>query len=68
MTSRGLGVAQRFTAAIQDYLNDRLQPLRDKFFGMFKGADGGLALHGGKVFQEIVQSLPALEVIQKRLG
>src|SRR5437868_3076246 len=34
---------------------------------MFKGVDGGLALDGRKVFKELVQSLSALEVIQKRL-
>src|SRR5579863_7989283 len=34
---------------------------------MFKRADGSFALDGGKIFKELVQSLPSLEVIQQAL-
>jgi hypothetical protein len=34
---------------------------------MLKGADGGFALHGGKILKELVQSLSPLDVIQQGL-
>jgi len=34
---------------------------------MFKRADGGFALHGGKILKELAQSLPPFEVIQQGL-
>jgi hypothetical protein len=34
---------------------------------MLEGADGGFALHGGKILKELVQSLPPFEVIQQGL-
>jgi hypothetical protein len=34
---------------------------------MLQGADGGFALHGGKILKKLVQSLPPFEVIQQGL-
>ena len=59
---RAAGVGQRTRRAIA--ASDARQP---QFLALLKNLDGEIAVHTGEAFQEIIQRLTALEIIEKSL-